>query len=343
MKFHLFNCLSGLAIGLLLCGCGASSSKETLLIYSPHGKELLTDFEKQYEARHPTVDVQWLDMGSQEVFDRVSTEAANPQADIWWGAPSTMFMRAERLGLLTAYRPTWAGSIPAAAKSKQDYWYGTFSTPEVIAFNDKQLTPATAPQDWNDLVGPAWKGKVVLRTPMASGTLRAIFCSMLQQSVARTGGEKSGWDWLKALQANTSAYTPDATQLYAKLGGSTPLVTLWNMPDVVLQRKKYGFPFGYVFPRSGTVVLTDGIALLKGSKHPALARSFYEFVTSRESLLQQAEKYYRIPSRTDLAAAELPAWLRGAHYTALPVDWEAIAPHEAEWMQRWDTDIKTQN
>ena len=49
-----------------------SSDKRTVLtVYSPHGKELLEYFEKGFEKTHPDVDVQWVDMGSQEVLERV--------------------------------------------------------------------------------------------------------------------------------------------------------------------------------------------------------------------------------------------------------------------------------
>ena len=327
---------------LLLASC-KSNNKEVLVIYSPHGKELLGDFEKRYEAKHPNVDIQWLDMGSQEVFDRVSTESQNPHADIWWGAPSTMFMRAEKLNLLQKYKPTWASNVPLAAKSKNDYWYGTFSTPEVIAFNDKKLTPETAPKDWKDIVSPAWKGKVVLRNPMAAGTLRAIFCSMIQQSIANNGSEDEGWKWLTALNENVTNYAADPTQMYSKLGGDNVAVTLWNMPDVVLQKTKNNMPFGYVFPESGTVVLTDAIAIIKGTKHQKLAQDFYEFVTSEESLIVQSEKYYRIPTRTDIPKEKLPNWLKSLNYKTLDINWELISEKEADWMQKWDTQIKNKN
>src|ERR1700679_1894191 len=97
-----------IAVIVFLSSCHSKKAKQKLVIYSPHGKEMLGEFEKLFEAVHPDVDVQWLDMGSQEVFDRVSTESQNPQADIWWGSPSTMFIRAEKLGLLQKYKPTWA-------------------------------------------------------------------------------------------------------------------------------------------------------------------------------------------------------------------------------------------
>jgi len=325
-----------------LTGC-SSNENEKLVIYSPHGKELLGDFEKLYEAKHPGVDIQWLDMGSQEIFDRISTESKNPQADIWWGAPSTMFMRAENLGLLQKYKPSWADNVPAYAKSKNDYWYGTFSTPEVIAFNENKLSVQSAPTDWSDIISPAWKNKVVLRNPMASGTLRAIFCAMIEQSVTKTGNEQDGWQWLKALNGNTSDYTVDATQMYTKLGGDNEAVTLWNMPDMILQKNKYHYPFGYVFPKSGTVVLTDGIGIVNGTKHAQLAQDFYEFVTSKESLLIQADKYYRIPSRTDITKEELPTWLKNSNYTALSINWELLSQKESEWMQKWDAEIKSKN
>lgn len=333
-----YACL--LFFSVLLTAC-QRNEKETLVIYSPHGKELLGEFEKLYEAKHPTVDVQWLDMGSQEVFDRIRTESQNPQADLWWGAPSTMFMRAEKMGLLQPFKPTWADQVPSAAKSKGDAWYGTFSTPQVIAFNSNKLTTATVPQDWNEIVLPEWKDKIILRNPMASGTLRAIFSAQIEQSIKRSGSEADGWDWLGSLNENVKAYAADPAQMYAQLAANSEAVTLWNMPDIVLQKNKNNFPFGYVFPKQGTVVLTDAIAIVNGTKKAKTAADFYEFVTSKESLLLQAEKYYRIPSRTDIDRNELPLWLKNSQYTALDIDWDLISAKEADWMKRWDAEIKS--
>lgn len=326
---------------LFLSSCHSKKAKQKLVIYSPHGKEMLGEFEKLFEAAHPDVDVQWLDMGSQEVFDRVSTESQNPQADIWWGSPSTMFIRAEKLGLLQKYKPTWADKVPVYAKSKNDFWYGTFSTPQVIAFNSNKLSADKAPKDWNEIVDPEWRGKVVFRNPLASGTLRAIFCSMLARSVTQTGNEEQGWKWLRQLDSNTIAYAADPTQMYNKLGGQNEVVTLWNMPDMILQKDKYHYPFGYNIPQSGTVVLTDGIAIIKGTKNEALADSFYEFVTTQQSLLIQAQKYYRIPSRTDIPRDSFPDWLKNTTYKTLDVDWDLVADNEMEWMKKWDATVKT--
>ena len=120
--------LIAVASAVMFSSCGKDSGKKKLVIYSPHGKEMLTEFEKSFEATNPDIDVQWLDMGSQEVYDRIRTEKANPLADIWWGAPATILLRAEKDGILEKYSPTWAASVPAESKSVCDMWFGTFIT-----------------------------------------------------------------------------------------------------------------------------------------------------------------------------------------------------------------------
>ncbi|MEO8666273.1 MAG: extracellular solute-binding protein, partial [Ignavibacteria bacterium] len=237
------------------------------------------------------------------------------------------------------YKPTWADKIGADSKSKSDNWYGTFLTPQVIAFNDKTLTAQSAPKDWADLVTPQWKGKIVIRNPMASGTMRVIFSAMIANSISQTGNDEQGFQWLRKLDENTSAYSADPTQMYIKLA-ENEAVTLWNMPDIILQKSMYQYPFGYNFPSSGTVVLTDGIAIVKGTKNPEAAKQFYEFVTSEQSLILQAEKFYRIPARKDIPKDKLPKWISDAVYTAMPLDWELISEKESEWMKKWDNEIK---
>ena len=104
------------AIALVLATAACSSdNRKVLIVYSPHGKELLEYFEKGFERAHPEVDVQWVDMGSQEVLERVRAEKPNPQADVWFGAPAETFDRATKEDLLQPYKPTWAAAIDGSA------------------------------------------------------------------------------------------------------------------------------------------------------------------------------------------------------------------------------------
>jgi ABC-type Fe3+ transport system, periplasmic component len=81
------------ACSLALAAC-RSDSRTPVVVYSPHGRDQLVLMEHDFERLHPEIDVRWLDMGSQEILDRVRFEKVNPQADVWFGGPTTIFDRA---------------------------------------------------------------------------------------------------------------------------------------------------------------------------------------------------------------------------------------------------------
>ena len=322
--------------------CERGDGRTPLTVYSPHGKELLRHYELAFERDNPTVDVQWVDMGSQEVLERIQAEAANPQADVWFGAPADAFDRAGRQGLLAAYRPSWAARVPPEARGDGDLWYGTYLTPEVIAYNTDRIAAADAPRDWDDVLLPRWKGQVVIRDPVASGSMRAIFGGVLLRSIQETGDTRAGWRWLERLDGQTREYAFNPALLYEKLKRGEGLITLYNMPDIATLRQRTGAPVTYVLPTSGTPVLVDAIAVLRGARQPALARRFYEFVTTPEALRFAADSLMRIPARTDLPPDQLPAWMREAtsEVRAMPLDRRMLQDSLDVWMRRWETRVR---
>ncbi|MBA4494562.1 extracellular solute-binding protein [Paenactinomyces guangxiensis] len=334
-------------ITLVATGCLAPDSsgdktshglEEKVVIYSPHGKDILQDFEKMFEKEHPDTDVQWLDMGSQEVLDRVRSEKQNPQADVWWGAPSVMFEQARNEGLLEPYKPTYADALPKEFRADDFSWTGTSQTPEVIMFNTDKVSKQEAPQDWDDLLDPKWKDQILIRYPLASGTMRTIFSAMIYRTYKDSKDPKQGYEWLGKLDANTKEYSPNPEIMYNKIARGEGSITVWNMPDAVMLKEKKNYPFDFVIPRSGTPVLTEGIALVKGAKHSEAAKEFYEFVNSEKAALHLAKNHYRIPTRADLK--NLPAWITETKITPMEIDWKVMQEKEKEWMEYWDQNIK---
>jgi len=327
------------ALGFFACG-GRGKSERMVIVYSPHGGDILTQFEKLFEEKYPDIDVQWIEMGSQDVLDRIRSERENPQGDVWWGAPSTMFMNAAREGLLQPYHPSWANAVDGKFKDPDDLWYGTFLTPEVIAYNNQLLKESEVPKDWDELLQPEWKDKIIIRYPLASGTMRAIFSAMIWRFYKDSSDPGPGYDWLLKLDANTKEYAASPTMMQQKLARGEGLITVWNMPDIVFQSETKGYPFGYVIPESGTPVVTDGIAMIANCKHPEQAKLYYEFVNSKESMIILAKEHYRIPARNDIPSESLPEWIAGASIKPMDVDWEVFSEKSAEWMKYWEQNIK---
>ncbi len=328
----------------LVSAC-AGDGRAVLTVYSPHGKDLLAYFEQRFEDANPDIDVQWVDMGSQEVLDRLRAESANPQADLWFGAPAEIFDRAAAESLLAAYQPTWHETVPPEAHGTDDMWYGTYLTPEVIAYNSEAVSRSEAPEDWDDVLDPKWRGEVLIRDPIASGTMRAIFGAQIARSVRETGSPDAGFEWLRRLDANTKEYVLNPTLLYQKLGRQEGLITLWDMPDIATIQKRLGIPIDYVIPASGTPVLVDAIALVRGSANGNIARRYYEFVTTPEALVAAANRFMRIPARSDIPIDSLPDWIREAkeQIIPMPVDQELLADRLDDWMRYWDSNIRNQS
>jgi iron(III) transport system substrate-binding protein len=324
-----------LLILVLLAGC-ASDERTSLVVYSPHGKEMLTDTEQAFEALHPDINVQWIDMGGQDAYDRIRTEKANPTASIWWGGDGPTFSRAASEGLLEPYTPTWADAVPAAGRGAGDAWLATYLTPEVLLFNSRTVPEGARPADWDDLLEPEWNDRIIIRYPLASSTMRTIWGALIM----RQPSVEEGYEWLARLDLNTKTYAADPTQLYLKVAREEGDVSLWNMPDTYIQSEINGYPFAFSLPSSGTPVLHDGIAIVKGAPALEAARLFYEHVTSDSALVDQATRYYRIPARADLDSLALPQWMRDSDIRAMDVDWERLATEGPTWMQYWDENIK---
>jgi iron(III) transport system substrate-binding protein len=331
--------LALLAFAIVLsCRSGGNNSRR-LLVYTPHGQDLLKDFIARYKQQYPDAEVQFLDMGSREILERVRVERNRPQADLWWGASHTTFQTAAEENLLAEFRPSWADKVPATARDERGRWHGTYETPQVIAYNSEAVSSAEAPRDWDDVLDPKWRDKVLIRNPNHSDTMRTIFGAMILRFHKDTGKPDQGFDWLRKLDANVHEYTADGTLLMQKLARREGLVTLWDMPDVRLFKEQKNLPVDYRVPSSGTPVIIDGIAIVRGGPNPEEARRFYEFVTTPESLAYAAHKYYRLPVRTDLDRSQLPAWMNEP-FTPLTLDWELLRRNGNDWLRYWDTEIR---
>ncbi len=330
-------CLAG-ALAVASCGDG----RTPLVLYSPHGRDLLQLLEARYEELEPGVDVRWLDMGSQEVFDRIRSEAANPQADVWFGGPATILSRGAELGLLAPFRPAWADAVPEASRHPGELYFGLYEAVPILIYNSDAVPAAEAPRDWDDLLAPRWADKIIIRDPLASGTMRTAFGMVLARSVTETGDAERGFEWLSRLDRQTKEYAVNPALLFEKLTRQEGLVSIWELTDLKFLQQR-GAPLGYTFPASGTPVIDDAIGLVAGARQAEEAKRFIDWVGSREALGLAAERAFRLPARTDLPPEALPQWAREAlaDIVRVDMDWQLLAERGAEWMSRWDREVRS--
>jgi iron(III) transport system substrate-binding protein len=311
---------------------------QRLVIYTARDKNIFELVIPKFNEKYPHIEVETLEMGAQQILERVRAEKANPQADFWWGGTQSALSTAANEGLLEAYKPTFADQIPDLYKDPQDRWYGEMLLPEVIMYNKDAMTKEEAPQDWDELLDPKYKDKIVIRNVLPSGTMRTIYSAMIYRQGPDT--PEKGYEWLMKLDANTKEYTQDPTNLYLKLDRQEGLISLWNLQDVLIQGLKNNHPYDFVYPASGAPILVDGVAIVKGAKNPDGAKAFMEFLMSPEMAAELAKERFQFPSRSDIGKDQLPEVMRNLELKPLELDWDVMAEKEMEWMQYWDENIK---
>ncbi len=334
--------LLALAVAAAVSGCGGDG-RTPLVVYSPHGRDLLTVVERAYEEARPDVDVRWLDMGSQEVYDRIRSERANPQADVWFGGPATILARGAAEGLLAPSAPSWAAALDPADRHPDGLYYTLYQTPTIIVYNRDAIGEDEAPADWDDLLDERWRDEIVIRDPLASGTMRTIFGKILSDSVVETGGTAAGFDWLRRLDGQTREYVHSPAVLHEKLTRQEGVLTLWEMTDT-LSLIYRGAPIAYRFPASGTAVIQDAVGVVAGSGGADEAEAFVDWLGSSEALALAVREAFRLPARGDLDEALLAPWVADvqSRLRRAEVDWRMIEENGAAWMSEWDRTVRGQ-
>jgi iron(III) transport system substrate-binding protein len=164
---------------------------------------------------------------------------------------------------------------------------------------------------------------------------------IIERGLQQTHDTAAGFQWLRRLDAQTKEYVLNGPLLDQKIVRQEGLVTIWDLPDILLSRRD-GLPLGYVFPQSGTPVIEDAIAVVRNARHRAQARAFVEYVGSVAAQLAATREAYRLPARLDLPADSLPPWAREVRRVmkVATVDWDLLAERGADWMRYWDQTVR---
>jgi iron(III) transport system substrate-binding protein len=333
--------LALLAVAMSLLGaCGLTSGPNAtaLTIYTSRPKVIAQDVLDAFEESHPEYRgrVRMLTLGAGEVVQRVRAEAHRPQADIWWGGTTQQFEQGAEADLLAPAPNDVIARVPEQYRGTNDTWLGEMRLAEVIFYNDAMLRPDQAPRDWDDLIEPRWKDKILVRDVAASGTMRSIFSALIWQTYQHTGNPDEGYAFLRALDRNTKDYTANPSDLYLRVQRQEAPLSVWGLQDVLVQRSK-GAPFTPVIPASGAPVVVDGVGKIKNGPHDAAADAFLDFLLSAQTQQTLADKSFQLPT---IAIPQEPQWLASLGLHEMPVDWPIVNKHEKTWIDYWVQNIK---
>ncbi|MBP6020299.1 MAG: extracellular solute-binding protein [Burkholderiaceae bacterium] len=308
---------------MMACTTITPVSAAEVVLYSSNNVETVNHIVALFGKDHPDIKVSVVRAGTGALMQRIKAEAANPLGDIFWsGGLSTI---GEFRDQLEPYVSPLANTIPAEYLGPDGLWLGTNVHITVVMANLRQTPNGTAPASWADLMDPKWKGKIVIPDPERSSS----------SYVALYGLQKLLGTEVLAKIVNNSIIVGTTSAAYDGVAkGEFALA-------VTMEYAAYEYVAGgmkeikLIYPTEGTFLSPEGMALIKGAKHPEEARKLYEFLASKDLQTEVFKTAYRRPLREDIDVTqftELPA-MQSVKIIAL--DDGKMAADRSEFLAQW--------
>jgi iron(III) transport system substrate-binding protein len=262
---------------------------KTVVVYSSvdeaNAKKILDAF-----TADTGITAQFVHLSSGPALARLKAESANPQADVWLGAPSENHIVAKNDGLTVPHKGGNFDALAPAFKDPDGYWRSFYMNPMAFAVNKDIMARmgAPLPKSWADLLNPIYKGQIQMPTPQASGTAYNVVASLVVLM-----GEDKAYDYMKKLGPNVQTYTSSGTAPSKGVSVGQSLIGIQFTP-AFFEFIDQGFPLEVVFPSEGVWFEAPGVSIVKGAKNMAAAQALVEWLTSTkgQTVLTEAKTYF---------------------------------------------------
>lgn len=245
-----------------------------------------------------------------EMLNKLILSKANPLADVVYGLDNTLLPRAEAAGLLTPY--TSPASAKVAAQNRLGPLLSTVDTGYVALNYDKAYFAKAGlklPVSLAELSSPQYARLTVVESPATSSPGAAFYLATVQEL-----GQDGALAWWRAARQNGMKVTRGWSQAYNQdfslYGGKYPIVLSYaSSPAAEVfysEGKLKDAPTGNLFLPGTSFLQLEGVGVLKGSRQPALARRFVDFMLSAPVQADFPTRMWVYPSVQGVKLAE--AW-----------------------------------
>jgi iron(III) transport system substrate-binding protein len=273
----------------------------TISVYSALNESTNNEFFGAFKKAYPNVTVNVLPLAAAgELQTRIRTEKASPKADIFIGGSSEFHDPLGKEGLLEAYLAPNAKDIDAKFKEATGLWTGWYTGIFAFISNTTRLGEVgnKKPATWDDLLDPAWKGKLVLPSPVTTG---GGYIFIATQLFRFNRDEAKTMDYMKKLHANIAQYVPTSPGALTLIDQGQ-FVGCPNWAHDILTEKGKGNPVDLTIP-SDTGFEVGAVSIVKGTKSLAAAQALVNWSITKEAGELNVKLSNRGSTRTDVAPA----------------------------------------
>ncbi len=239
--------------------------------------QILRPMVEAFEKKYPGIKVQYSRASGNDNALKIINEARarRPLADMVDG--STAFNALLDTGLIAEYRAVESARYPADRKDPKGLWVSPNVYYYTAAYNTDLVKAAEAPQTYDDLLDPKWKGKIAWTYDLTVGGPPGFIHNILTIK-----GQEKGMAYLREFAKQQPAVIPAAQRvvLDKAIAGEYPIALMTLSYHSTISAAK-GAPIQWL-KMPPMIMSVNTLSILKGAPHPNAARLLTEFTLSRE-------------------------------------------------------------
>ena len=254
---------------------GARKEGEFMLYTAQTVDDGVRPFQEAFTKKYPYVKFNFYRAPSPALVQRIlsETRANKPIADVVVGSASAALYEAK---LLQSFKSPELDTYPKDYIGPDNLWGPVRFSYNGIAYNTKQVPAAEAPQTWEALLDPRWKGKMIWITDLGTGG------PLLIHHLRSHWGEKKAGEYFDKLgkQALAGSAATNQTVLDLLIAGEHQILVSAALHQVIRAMNE-GAPVGFTSP-DPVIARPEHVMLLNSAPHPYASMLFIDFQLSVE-------------------------------------------------------------
>ena len=300
----------------------AARTEGRLSIYSTTDAREVVKLLQDFRSLHPTIDVEYADLSSTELYSRFIAEdaAGEGSADLLWSAAMDLQVKLVNDGYVQAHVSPERPALPDWAVWKNQA-FGVTAEPIVFVYNKRRMPPEDVPASHAELErllrtrAHAYRDKVATYNPERSGT---GFLYMTQDLRA----SRDTWALVRAMGGTRVRLYTSTGAMMERVASGEHVLAYNVIGSYAFERQATDPTLAVVVPSDYTLVMSRVALIPTHARNPNAAKVFLDYLLSRRGQKQLAARH--MPSvRIDEQSGQDPA-LR-ARTRAIPVGPELLA------------------